>query len=206
MFLHAINLSQTNSHTVNEKELKTTRREMWTHCHNLPIFPQACPIKLYGCVSSQVGLGKPFPARARSSWFHTCETRHSDTPPRTELSLSSPHLEWCRQRLGNCDVLGENPQPDKKTRQSVQRFGRFVRAAPPRLKRQTQPQCVFRQGIIGQELGQHVSRVFQSSDFFNLQFFVLNRVLNPQALHLDMSGFASESSPARDPESGSSDP
>ena len=31
------------------------------------------------CGSWLVGLGKPFLARARSSWCHTCETRHSDT-------------------------------------------------------------------------------------------------------------------------------
>ena len=30
------------------------------------------------CVTLLVGLGKPFPARARSSWSHTCEMRHSD--------------------------------------------------------------------------------------------------------------------------------
>ena len=122
------------------------------------------------CVSSLVRLGKHSLAHARSSWCHTCETRHSDPPlPRTEHSLSSPQTEWCqrcRQRLGNCDVLGENSQPCFKIRHSGEGISRFVRAAPPRLERQTQLLCMFGQGIIGQELGQHVQQGFSKVPTF----------------------------------------
>ena len=145
-------------------------------------------------MSSLVDLGKPFLARARSSLCHTCETRHSDPSPpsppllpRTELSLSSPQIELCkrcRQRLGNCDVLVENPQPSFKTLQSGQSLGRFVRAAPLRLQRQTQHLCMLGQGIIGQELGQHISRVLQSPDIPSSSSSFLHRVLNPQVLQL----------------------
>ena len=65
------------------------------------------------------------------------------THPRTERSLSSPQTEWCqrcRQRLGNCNVLGENSQPGFKTRQLSEGTG------PPRLERQTQPLCMFDEG------------------------------------------------------------
>ena len=136
-----------------------------------------------------IASGKPFPARARSSRCHTRETRHSDTSLRSERSLPSRKLNGANVAASvlaiACDVL-----PGFKTRQSGQSLDHLVRAAPPELTRQTQPRCMHVwTGHHRPRTCQHLSRVLQSSDFPSRQFLVLRSVLNPQELHLDMSGF-----------------
>ena len=47
MFLHAINLSQTNSHQVTERQLKDNKEGNADSLSHLPVFPQVCPIRLH---------------------------------------------------------------------------------------------------------------------------------------------------------------
>ena len=63
---------------------------------------------------------------------------------------------------------------------------------------------MFRVRITGRELGQHVQQILQCPNLLDLELFALHRALDPQALHLDMPGFASKPLPVGDPQCGSS--
>ena len=205
MFLHAINLSHTNSHTVNEKVTEDNKERNVDSLSHLPVFPQACPIKLCGCPACHRWWVWANPSQLAQEQH----ARRAILTPSQGLKFRSQVRKWnganvAANVLAIATCLLKTLNLATRPRQSVQRVGHFVRAAPPKLfDKLSLCACTDKASLV-RNLVSMSAGVFPSPDFFNLQFFVLNRVLNPQVLHLDMSGFASESSPVRDPESGSS--
>ena len=119
-------------------------------------------------------MGKPFPTRATRSRRHTCETHNFDTSSdglsvRSQVrKLNGANIAASVLAIATSLVKTLNlaSRLDIQARASAAFFALLL----PRFQRQTQPLDMLGQGIIGQELGRHISRVLQSPDFPNLQF------------------------------------